>query len=185
MSYFDFIDDSIMAGVNSGVRLWNSTTGCTKKSLTNFLSLSSLLSQGSITYDNHDYSGLLQTSLISLILSGSNEYISHSETKNKGKDTQDFLEHGMKKTCKILGFALLPLNLWAASVTGVFEYYNIIPNHETFKRYIGLTSTTLAIYALRAEDLPPRKNCISRGIDKLKDFVENYVPKTRPDNSYT
>ena len=51
-------------------------------------------------------------------------------------------------------------------------YLVLNPTYETLISSTGLGMIASSFYVMRADYLPPRKNCISRGLDKLEKILE-------------
>lgn len=185
MNLYDRLDEEIMKGVNAGVRTWNWTTGRTKGDLANILEFSgyALMSSGLLAESPEH---ILPVTLIVIPSSAccyiGNKNIDDREIKAYEKQCLDPKVEKQKKT-------LLKYCAPLCSLVG-FEFIGLA--HSENKDYfgipfgIGLNLCSAGFYVMRADYLPPRRNVLSRAIDKVKKWAKEFSnePVTSPAPAY-
>ncbi len=168
---YQSLDDTIMKGVNVGVRAWNWTTGDTKAGLANkMLKISPfILAAGPIIKDRNyvlaAFSGLLAGSY-SVTLSFVNNRIENKENEAAKNATLDYHVEILKR--QFHGAAGPMLGSYAICCTLLPEDGTKMP-----PQLFGILNAA-SHYIMRADSLPPRKDCISRGIESLVDKYQSY-----------
>jgi hypothetical protein len=181
-SLYQRIDDSLMRGANSAVKVWNWTTGCTKAEFAN-----SVLGAGlalHITYGLLDHSKLpwsvFQTGLTSGLMF-TNKMIEKDEKKaHESKALNERVEHA-KDTLFKTGGQIFSLGSAITMAT---------KPHDTSNELLGLGEVSWGVqfYIMRADYVPPQKSALSRGFDKLREQLRTSqlvpapipVPHDRP-----
>jgi hypothetical protein len=167
---YERLDNGIMRGVNAGVRAWNWTTGRTRADLANLFVAGTIigLSVGGI------YSGSILAIInpaLSLALGHqvTKRYreIDEEEVKANNEGLMSFRAEKMKEFASYAGPALIVLNC-----VGL----NISEDVSTWFLSGGGFSQGLSFYVMRADYLPPRKNCVSRALDYLAESLRQPVP---------
>lgn len=177
---YNYLDDKIMKGISAGVHAWNWTTGETKSELAYKLLTVAPILEG-IGYTNNDIpSSIMATPLMI--------FMSHRE-QNKAKELeereaialddhmQDLEVISQKQTMKYPSLIwFMAAGVWAIPHGGKGE---ILPDRNETDLMVtaGHTLRALSYYVMRTDYLPPRKNCASRGIEKLEQLVQSYREK--------
>jgi len=175
MGLQDRIDDGIMYGVNKLVRVYNWTTGGTKKDLANDM-ITSGAAMSSIGSLNN---GLIFGSAMSI----SWLFITYFQKRvNKDIEKRELsaLEKGAKDSHvektkveykKVMGplFTLLSGSyMFLPQKKGEFIDNTKVTNYLSGT---GIIFWAGGYYVMCADNLPPRKNALSRGIEKAKAYV--------------
>lgn len=181
---YNWLDNQIMKGVNAGVRAYNWTTGRTK------LDLAKNLLCGAPVVENIGIATLspynLFLSVPVSILTSCLQYGIHTHLYNREinaleKNARDALVELEKKTmCRLGGWAF-PLFglLYFAPVRDTSGRYS---TNDLFGTYcaIGMGLRGLSYWVMCADNLPPRKNCFSRGFNKLKEYAAAIKDAVQP-----
>ena len=179
------LDNTIMKGVNSGVRGWNWLTGETRADLANkFLTISPILevagAYGIPKDTNESISKIFQSVFTGLIWIGMNHfqqniYLKMDELERKASEQElkdiSVLKH--KEICKIFG----PFEIGSSALLYPFfinpELRYLIP--------LGLSCNGISCYIMRADYIPPKKNVFRRAGEKLAEIVRDYKkPQLEP-----
>jgi hypothetical protein len=159
---YEHLDSQIMNHVNAGVRAWNWTTGRKKSDLASGLAYTNpiLITIGGISYEDP----LLPLSIgiycgLSLLCSKLWKKQEDLEISASKKQMVDPRAESIKSTSEHIGVSSGTIALIQTSL----PFY--------MSAYLSLSA---ACYVSRADSLPPRKDCIRRGLDKL---VEAYRAK--------
>lgn len=180
---YNAFDKMVLKGVNKGVKAWNWTTGKTKAELANGLDTG---------YGICVSVGLYELSPINIILFPITLYACHSHQKTNTM-VEKLERDALKKGCldvkvesskylhKIMG------NISALSGAFLISSNQMVGNTDKdFVRYLGqftmaggLFMQTACCYVMRTDYLPPGKNCIQRGREKLAEIIEAYRPQPR------
>ncbi len=194
MGLYKKFDDAVMYCVNKGVKAWNWTTGGTKTSLANgMLSLAPIpASLGNIWFiiQNQNF---LKDFIIGIATSGMFLYSYYHKKRNSKQETEELkaLKDGLKlpdfkynRENKIFGF------WWTFGVNSI----GITKCLEDEKYFgddavtgMGMTTGSLygfSHYVMRAENLPPRKNVLSRTADKIREKLAERKLQPSPNPSY-
>ena len=161
-----YVDDTIMYGVNKGVHAWNWTTGRTKADLANeMLTVASVSeSLGAI------FMGRIAP-IAFIMVAPSMLFFSHFAQKINTK--QEKLEEEALENEALSLDAKLNNNshkanayLWLSGST--FQY---APKETDYNANLGLGTghalRSLSHFVMRADYLPPRKSCVRRGLESL------------------
>ena len=171
---YDAVDDTVMYGVNKMVRGYNWTTGGTKAELANgFLVGATVTIPVGILLINPVFG-----SVFTLIALPSIHYKQKKNVEIERKEAKAF-ERGL---CDIDVEEYKERNRVSGEFNIAFSvsngYFGLSPNNEpNILVGMGCGLFALDIYVMRADNLPPRKNCFKRGAEKLKDIVSSYSPK--------
>ena len=178
----DYIDQNAIAYGNLLTKGYNWTFGGTKLDLANeMLTIAPLFE--SVGFLNADpTSGAFFTAVYLFI-----SHIQKITNKRMYKLEKDALEKGLLNLdiVKNKNFDIGLGIFW--NIAGLTH---TLPNHSKGYFINNRHQTELAVaggHILRgssflvmlADDLPPRKNCLSRGLDKLLEFSDKYSPKTQ------
>ena len=174
-------DDLMMYAANKSVHAYNFTTGKTKADLANLLldtSIISIFAGFAVIHPIFTPVGLVHYSSMK---DAQKKYIEleHDEAIAANQCLKDLNVESNKEINRKIGVAWLGASSVVAS---------LIPLHAVTKDYkalealafmsVGFNSASLASFVIRTDYLPPQKNCISRGIDKLTDLIASH--KTQP-----
>lgn len=166
------LDKLLMSGANAAVHAWNWTTGRTKSDLTSLLMAtgSSFLIADSVINPTNDFSYVTTTgySFVALttVLTGSD--MEQRELNAYDKEMKDSGVESYKLINKVFGLTLAGMAGIAFSKS---TSKNPKESSSVLFRSIGEGLCGLGLYVSSANSLPPRKNCISRGLDKLNEIM--------------
>ncbi len=168
-------DDKLMRGVNLGVRAWNWTTGRTKTDLTNgMLTVAPMLECSGMILSNPIVSIIYIPCMITLshCCQKINKEIDALEQKTAESSTMHFESEIYKKYNELYGPGWSSIGLVndSLSIAGRSLDYSLTGT--------GYFIRGASHYIMRAEHLPPRKNCLRRGMDKLESLIAEY--RSRP-----
>ncbi len=170
MSLLEKIDTTIMSGVEAGVYAWNWATGRTKTDLANFLSVAGSTALLVGAYQRSLAEGLAYTPLTTiwtLMHIKTNNRQQRLEEINRNKEAIDLKIFNHNYINKSAGYALSTLGILGAkfSLMG-----------------IGSLLWGASHFVMCADNYPPRKNCLSRGVEKLAETLKGYFecPQTEP-----
>ncbi|MGV8152229.1 MAG: hypothetical protein ACP5OG_04040 [Candidatus Nanoarchaeia archaeon] len=169
-------DDTLMHGVNKVVKAWNWTTGKTKSDLANLMLDASLISINA--------GGFLLVPYLSPVMALGTLPIVHNEQKTNveideresiaaEKGLKDPIAETYKETNKAKG------NFRIAFSTIYIPFYMsrdptaVDKNAGEVLTGAGFLMWGVADNIMRADYYPPQKNCISRGLDKLTEIIDN------------
>lgn len=171
---YQALDDKLMQGANAALRAWNWTTGETKADLAN-----KLLALGTISttagFLLHKYSFFQAASFLFpgywYLQRRQNSRMEKLEESARENSYQNLEVEIFKKQVE----SLCPVSL-VAPITGVsaFPYIENEDRLSSALRTVGLSLLSSSFYIMRSDVLPPRKNCFSRGVDKLKELWQKY-----------
>jgi len=179
LSAYELLDSAIMKGANSALRAYNWATGGTKTELSNdILTIAAVLDSAMII--QNPLTGAIYTSLqvynshFTQIVNNFQEKSENKALENGAKDI--WVENRNKLNC-LLG------NMW-----GVSGYFHLMLSYSFFQAnninaipeavlIAANLSRGLAHHVMRLEGMPPRKNCISRGLEKLTYAYESATAK--------
>ncbi|MDO8563548.1 MAG: hypothetical protein Q7R87_00910 [Nanoarchaeota archaeon] len=177
----DRIDDAVLAGVNSGVHAWNWTTGKTKIDLVN-----NLMSVGAVT-QNLSFANMAYDSPVTLPVALAVSAYSIINTHRKQREHSNIAELEERTISDRLFHPVVEQykadcaqNGYKAGIGGTVitsiplcrpdPSNNIDLSYSLFGA--GELLQGLAHQAMRADYLPPRKNCVKRGVDNVSDMVK-------------
>ncbi len=165
------IDNYVLEAVDTINYAWNWTTGRNKTDLSLLLyslSTGAAVLSGSILLPPNNFQWIGMNFLINYALAKNSREIGKREEKLQS-DVLDLETQRKKNISKFFGYMY-------AGVFG-FEIFSYLQKPEPSIHGFFLMSQTaansLGLFMDIAGPLPPRKNCISRGIDNLK---EKYQP---------
>jgi hypothetical protein len=164
---YEKIDGAIMTGINAGVRSWNWITGETKTDLANKVlmlgTITAIVTSGLSRLESLAYSPMYLgvTHLFQKIFNNNEK----RENNANEKECLDMNVINDRHTYKFLG----PIFFAGAALASSLCYS---PESESRKvvwtgATINMSSFGTSFYIMRADSLPPRKNCVSRGLEKL------------------
>jgi len=174
------IDDAVMSGVNSGVRAWNWTTGRTKADLANIFVLGGTGTLiGSAAY-KHPIIGLLSLAFLypATSILKRNRRIEKIESDAADSLAQSIEVEFSKRDNKCYGNLFLSCS--AIQVMGAYGLYATSSSFDFVGDSVGFLLFGVSYHIMRADYLPPRKNCLSRGYDKFKEKIKNVNPIPTP-----
>lgn len=178
MKLYENIDSFLLQGANAGVHAWNWTTGRTRADL------STLVGTAGLAFFNMHLLGKSKTlGMAVLPIASLLAYANHKSSKTQDGAEVKAAEKGLKDM-RVEYFKYLnkkiARNFTLISAAGTF--IDVATPEDLV--YLNLSSVLMAAnaYIMRADYLPPRKNCLSRGIDKLSESLSelNYQPVPVP-----
>ena len=168
---YEKFDNGMIYLANNAVHAWNWTTGKGKASLANKLGFLGL----GVNLGGMAARSLVPTAIISamaipvtLFFRDTNDKIEYLEERATNSGCLSSESERLKGNYSVMG----PLDLVCAG--GMFATEITAPNRNYIDRLAAYTAASgLAVFAsqfyiMRADYVPPRKNCISRGIDWAK-----------------
>jgi hypothetical protein len=169
-SSYKFIDDATMYLANASVKTWNWTTGRTKADLASILQKTSAVSYGLGVFSYNIPLGIF-SSIIALV--GANHCVNHfikfekAEEKALEKKAKDIQVEDDRAFYKFQGYN------WA--VIPPFLATSMRMNQGLLYESLITTSimTSASFHVMRADYLPPRKNCLARGLDNLTEQLQS------------
>ena len=184
---YNLLDAALMKGVNAGVRAYNWTTGETKFELAKNLSITAPVLE-SIGFFN--YALILGAICTSIYLAMSHsdqrlfEDIDKAERNASEMNALSVIAEQRKNIiCRVNG------TWWP--LIGSYLYFTSSRTNGYFIQ--DRTETDMAIlignfirggshFIMRADYLPPRKNCVQRGLEKLAELQEAAITKPTVQN---
>lgn len=168
------IDSAVMKGVNGMVRAYNWATGGTKRELADEF-LKAFVISGSLAIFLDES---LITSSIVFPVTGGGAYLTSktysefekAEEKAHQKGMLDLKVENTKQLMKTTGY-IFPIFVFESVGFG----YSSEDLNEVYKNYLialAMGSMGLTNFIMRADNLPPRKNCFARGLDKLSEMSQ-------------
>ncbi|MBU0907160.1 MAG: hypothetical protein KKD18_01125 [Nanoarchaeota archaeon] len=184
---YESIDRALMSGANAMIHAWNWTTGETKAQLANKTITISTVAAGTAYFVFSPICGFALTPihiLCSHILQRKNTEIEDRELKAIKSRCLD--SHVVK--CKDIYKSQAPFTVGGGTgVVGLGCYENEIRENLGYA-LIGASMILVGAseYMMRADNLPPRKNCVERGVDWLEEKVREYKaqPAVQPSFAY-
>jgi hypothetical protein len=177
MGIYDRIDELTLSMANEAVHAWNWTTGGTKTGLAKLLATVGLVAIPASRFMVFDeYTPSVITSLFFAPLVPLSYAMFNHQEKREAKALEDGMKdlvaERAKDTYKMWGQIDMAGCLFEAG-SGISEAYRAERNNHAVGSEIaaaGLGSLGMSFLVMCADNLPPRKNCISRGIDSLKEW---------------
>jgi hypothetical protein len=170
---YKMVDDTIMYGVNKGVQAWNWTTGDTKKVIANdMLSIAPIMEISGIYIKNPLVAMALTPVMLfaTHLLHKVNYYQESFEQAVKEKNIKDPRAELIKSAHAFFGPQQIAGGVILGRLSGGYEIDSLILGS-------GPVIRGLASYVMRADDLTPRKNVLSRSKNTLADMVKEYRAK--------
>ena len=168
-NFYEKLDSALVYGANKLVRGWNWTTGSTKGTLGNSLVLTAPFVEG---YGLYIVSPTNTCFFVSALITATG--ISIISNIKQEREEMRLLDKMVKAN-----YRYEKLNESTGFVFGLLALADSIPLGNTNDSYfetvaVGNGIRSMSHYIMRADPLPPRKNCLSRGLDKLSEFIEGY-----------
>lgn len=176
---YNSLDGLIMKGVNKGAHAWNWTTGKTRSDLANKFIFASNVTFITGTFFIHP-----ALTFVSFPTGAHFSYKIHKEYLEMDEEEQEATYEGLKNPYveemkwffKLIG----PVCIFAGGAIPTMKFSSSSKvDDDRINMGFGLIGASYglagsSLYIIRADYLPPRKNCLSRGMDKLKDLARNY-----------
>jgi len=172
------LDDMLMSAANTAVHAWNFTTGRTRSELSTLLfgAGSIVLGVDSVTYPDatlvRSYTTIPIYSYITVKMGIGSKKMEERENNATHKQMKDLNVEMYKYLGKSIGILV-------AGISGFFYFASKMQTDPDSSNSDllwsigdGLIAASLLISA--ADSLPPRKNCLSRGYDKLCQIAKSY-----------
>ena len=183
---YQSLDDCLMYGTNKAVQTWNWTTGRTKSELANtLLSIASVSESTAVCI--YGFS-TLEFIPLATIASASSVHCTHLIQKENASNEQRE-RSALEKSCldseveknksKYCFWGVV----FGATGTGILLTSDALGNkvndvNAIYKKAAnslvgtGFVIRSVANYVMRADNLPPRKDCVNRAIAQVKDICE-------------
>lgn len=170
-SIYDIIDSSIMSGINSTVRAYNWTTGKTKADLANKALFIAPIADatGALLH----YPGPFKYFLFSILLPINIAYSHLSQKRNIQIEKMEVEALEKKALDMNVESYKQRIAAYGTFFSGLAAIQAIpLPSHEPSDSSgpffaAGNLARGLSIYLMRADYLPPKKNVLSRALDKV------------------
>jgi len=178
MELFNKIDEGMMRGVNTGVRVWNWTTGKTKADLANdLLTIAPILE--SVGMANRGLYIIIPGLLyISHIVQKENTKIEKKESRAIENNALDFEVEKYKLNSKVNALIFTPSALFWGTYhppkQGIFLPDAVATDYCTS---LGHVLRSASYCVMCADYLPPRKDVLSRATDKLKEWAKEIAER--------
>ena len=167
---FQKIDKVMEETANNAVRAYNWTTGRTKRDLANNMQVLAVIPESAGSFlDGKSYSlAMLPWSLFTTALfCKRNDEQNELEERAKNKMTLDgYVDKVIKPENKAGSYAYGAFSLL---IGGTCPISGIL--YQSLGCSLGFGLRSASFYVMNADDLPPRKNCIQRGIESI---IETY-----------
>jgi hypothetical protein len=181
-SLYGAIDNTIMKGVNGGVRAWNWATGGTKADLANkMLTIAPIMD--SVGWINYSPSfGVFMTGFalcVSHIFQKRNIEIEKQELEALESHAMDMEVEDYKSRAQFDALSWIACGVFWPM--GANKRAGTIIPYATQADYctaFGNVITGGSFYVMRADYMPPRKNVLSRAVDKTMELLRGL--QTRP-----
>ena len=170
---YNKLDDLVMKGTTKAVQTYNWTTGRTRADLAKDLSTigTILFSSGALMNDINKN----RQPVLAAMLSGGFIFVTH--LFHKFYDELDNLEqkaaHDGFKDIKVES-KKQDLKYGGTIIISSVVPHFLLNRCETSIIGSGVFSLGASCYVMRTDYLPPRKNCISRGVNKVKEAIKQY-----------
>lgn len=171
------VDDTIMAGVNSGVRVWNWTTGRTKADLANMMLTGSAigLGLGACLFTGEKAVNPLGKGAV-LVVGAGGCFVAHMFQRGnikieelEGKAMEDSAMSLRAEEMKgEMGVTGCGLSLIAGTGLVMASAGSDLPLEAI---HSGFLAMGVSCYVMRADTVPPRKNALARGLDMTRDLL--------------
>jgi hypothetical protein len=168
-NFYEKLDSALVYGANKLVQTWNWTTGSTKATLGNCLVLTAPFFECYGYYKGvPEASAILMPASIILGLATSMMNFRQEREEIRVRDKMVKATYHYDK-----------VNEGAGVISGLTGVGVSIPCGNENDIYwetvaIGNGLRSLSHCVMRADPVLPRKNCLSRGLDKLSEFVQGY-----------
>jgi len=153
---YNKLDNALMYGVNKTVQAWNWTTGRTKADLASLQIVSGSVLFNTLSCVDNPRSLIFGIPLSTLVIFYMNHEFKQSEKKEVDaleKEARDLSVEKEKRRYQTLGYI--------CNFLGMVK----IPRMPLYA--LSDISLGSSFYTMRAEYLPPRKDCVRRGLEKL------------------
>ncbi|MBW2998974.1 hypothetical protein KY321_05540 [Candidatus Woesearchaeota archaeon] len=184
MNPIKYLDDFVMYGVDRMVAGINWTTGFSKKEIANImLGVAPIVeTSGYMAGMNHNVPSYIFTGMLSSLFIGishfaqrENEVFENLENKALDSEVKDSGVELKKNIDCSFGYL--------AKVCGAYHLYLGAEGNEPLFGGIAATGFTirgLSHQVMRLDGYPPQKNCISRGLDNLTEYLTKKELKPIP-----
>lgn len=178
---YEALDFIVMKGTNKAVKAYNWTTGATKLEFAN-----DLINFGAIASSAFSLTAMpVYAGMPMCLFSLYSAHISQSVFKVMGNEERDALSNHLKNyTIEEAKNKALPFGGYSCLLVAVNSTANLIYKSQSSEKEIGQIELTImsgcysaAFQIMRTDNLPPRKNCISRGLEKLTDLYNSSQTK--------
>ena len=185
------LDEYVMNGINAGIRAYNWTTGGTKEELAKLMQIGAAVINtiGPFSDGIHQGLGCL------LVRAPVETYFTYKAiryNKQQIKLEESALEKNLKDPY-VEGY-FKPINMtfaytWATgslimNSSPLIDVNHINKNHDSASHYSDIFSSIVrstGCLTICGENLPPRKNCLKRGLEKLTAMINTkYSPNLDP-----
>jgi len=176
---YDTLDSALMKGVNTGVRAWNWTTGKTKADLANLT-----FGTGCALFTTGGFSNRVFPGFFYAAVSLPQIPLKYAENMDMERREMKAMENSCKDTdvelAKKFNAKVGHIQTLAGLSLGMSEVVTEPTKIGALTTDAGLVLMGMSHHVMRAEYLPPRKHCLARGFDKLKDALKQYAPQPQP-----
>jgi len=173
------IDEEVLGASNQAVRAYNYVTGGERADLANRLLDAGTIGMAVMGAQKSDFITPLAIFGVTHLVQRRNKKVDKEEIEAAKSGCQDFEVEKFKDNCKIWGYAPWVTTAIFASIGG-FQDNDIVKTAMHCFGAISLTSLGASYQVMRADYLPPKKNCVSRAKDKLTEMIAEYKLRQNP-----
>lgn len=174
MSLPEKLDNMIRAGANKAVRAYNWTTGGTKKDLADNILNAGIVADSTGSFINGSFSSLIYAPFsfhFTNLIRKTQEYQHNLEQKAKEKEA---LNSVVENSIKPSNYMAAGMYLTGAVLFASLSYF--LKKEDSLNYFdvglsIGYGLRATSFIVMNADDLPPRKNCFKRGLEKLDTYI--------------
>ncbi len=182
---YNSLDAALMKGVNAGVRAHNWITGGTKRELAHtfvavapifetirgmhILPVDILLTLPFFLFISHYYQGMYK------------EIEEREDAARKNELKDGYAEEWKNSIGRMGGYLWTGIGCAYEGLAIVYPregYFTSDRREASICRLIGDTLYGASFFVMCADELPPRKNCVRRGLEKVTEWYE--APKAQP-----
>lgn len=181
---YETLDDAIMHGVKKTVRAYNWTTGGTKAELANgLLTVAPVLESAgySMTFFPVNIICILGMLSHSHVFQEINQEMEQHEVRALEQGMLSMHVESYKERCKrnglLLGAFAGHCAVGSACLPFLSNKNSTLESTYFASIAVGVGMRSLSFYVMRADYLPPRRNCVARGWEKLEQRIAEYRAK--------
>lgn len=186
---YESLDAKLLAGAEKAVQAWNWTTGRTRTDLANaLLRIAPICEIGGLVFSTNKNLNFYESVYLVAggLMMGAVSFAKIDHNRGLEKREEDALRQGcldpLAEECRESGksesatYGILGTMVCTAT---------LVPQASTATNLVGagFFMRAASAYIMRVSNLPPRKDCLSRGIDHLKQGLES-LAEEQPQPAY-
>lgn len=173
--YYEIVDEAVMGCAHKTVQAWNWMTGKTKYDLAATLQYIAPCSE--VVLFRGPIVNVLAPISLGLSLSLSMLMMDYEKREKVAKE-KEILDGDMEQEKVCFKYGMCPgLGVIASLSVGEATQSE---DEGWYGFAAGMSLRCASSYIIRADDFPPRKNCISRGIDHARKGLESLMGQEQP-----